>query len=216
MSIGSLMHVWWNSDSSGNDRLVLLAIADEADDTGRNASPSVRRIAQKVNCHTATVMRSIEHLEGAGELSVVRPEPRGRGRMNSYRLNIEPIPTPSEIRSRYRRDHAESTEAVDNNGRSLPPFTPDFDERTRAFEREMVAPVRADPKTLIDLEGRARVCAVDCPVCEGLRKVIGDDNVLHPCSACLPEAETGPLHEASPAEPYVDSAMLAAGERVET
>jgi hypothetical protein len=30
-----MMHVWWNSPATGNDRLVLLAIADEADDEGR-------------------------------------------------------------------------------------------------------------------------------------------------------------------------------------
>src|SRR5690349_12504074 len=101
MSISCMMHVWWNSPSEGNARLVLLAIADEADDEGRNAFPTVRRIAQKVNCHTATVLRAIIQLEKSCELEIIRPERKAKGRGNKYRVLMQAIPSPQEIRARY-------------------------------------------------------------------------------------------------------------------
>lgn len=54
MSIKCMVYVFWNSQSSGNDRLVLLAIADEADDEGRDAFPSIRRIATKTRLSTVS------------------------------------------------------------------------------------------------------------------------------------------------------------------
>lgn len=98
MSIKCSQFVWDHSEASGNDRLVMLAIADEADDEGRNAFPSIRRIARKVRCHTETVSECIKRLEDAGELEVNRPERQGRGRFNRYRVLMERavISDPSE------------------------------------------------------------------------------------------------------------------------
>jgi hypothetical protein len=86
VSIRCIIEVFTNSQSAGNDRLVLLAIADEADDEGRNAFPSIRRLASKANCHPDTVIECIKRLEGLGELNVVRPEKQGRGRFNKYKV----------------------------------------------------------------------------------------------------------------------------------
>jgi hypothetical protein len=86
MSIGCIIQVFQHSASSGNDRLVLLCIADEADDEGSNAFPSIRRIADKANCHTDTVVECIKRLEALGELEVKRPDTPGRGRFNRYRV----------------------------------------------------------------------------------------------------------------------------------
>ena len=86
MSQGSSSYVWENSKASGNDLLVLLAIADEANDEGKNAFPSVRRIARKARCHTETVSECTKRLEALGELVVERPEKQGRGRYNRYTL----------------------------------------------------------------------------------------------------------------------------------
>lgn len=74
------------SQSTGNDRLVLLMIADEADDQGANAYPSMERIARRALVSTRTVMRSVARLEAEGELLVERPEMNGRGRFNRYVL----------------------------------------------------------------------------------------------------------------------------------
>lgn len=76
--------VMYESPSTGNDRLVLLMIADEADDQGGNAYPSIDLIALKARVNRATVMRAIARLEGGGELLVKRPTTRGRGAHNRY------------------------------------------------------------------------------------------------------------------------------------
>jgi hypothetical protein len=84
MSIRVLTWVMHESPSTGNDRLVLLAIADEANDTGGNAFPGIDRIAHKARVSRSTALRCIERLEAAGELAVTRPEQYGRGRVNRY------------------------------------------------------------------------------------------------------------------------------------
>lgn len=76
--------VFAESDATGNDRLVLLAIADEADDDGTKAFPSIDRLAAKCRIPTRTVRRCLVRLEEAESLRVVRPEQKGRGHHNVY------------------------------------------------------------------------------------------------------------------------------------
>jgi hypothetical protein len=140
-----MMHVWWNSPSSGNDRLVLLAIADEADDAGRNAFPSVRRLAEKVNCHTATVLRCSVRLERAGEIEVDRPRDKARGRGNRYRVNMQSVPTADELRARYSDDNEQAARKMQPVPKSQ---TARKEPRNRAQNASKPrASVRADPKT---------------------------------------------------------------------
>ncbi len=89
MSIEAMVWVFRHSTARLADRLVLLAIADEADDDGTNAWPSQRRIADKARLGQSTVRRAIENLERLGELEVERPERTGRGHYNRYRVLME-------------------------------------------------------------------------------------------------------------------------------
>lgn len=84
MSVDVVAWVFRHSEATGNDRLVLLAIADEADDDGTNAFPSIDRIALKARVPKRTVMRCLTRLEEAAALVVRRPEVRGRGHFNTY------------------------------------------------------------------------------------------------------------------------------------
>ena len=84
MSVRVTAWVLWDSPSTGNDRLVLIAIADEADDEGRNAFPSYDTIARKARIDKRTAMRSVDRLEAGGELLVKRPDRAGRGHHNRY------------------------------------------------------------------------------------------------------------------------------------
>lgn len=86
MSIRCQNWVYENSEARGNDRLVLLAIADEADDDGTNGHPGIDRISHKARVPKRTTMRCIERLEAAGWLVVHRPAVRGRGHFNSYEV----------------------------------------------------------------------------------------------------------------------------------
>lgn len=60
--------VWECSNSVGNDRLVLLAIADRAGDDGYDSWPSVKSLARKTKLHERTVQRCLRNLEALGEL----------------------------------------------------------------------------------------------------------------------------------------------------
>ena len=62
--------VWHGSKAKGTTRLVALAIADHASDDGKNAWPSVARLAQMCACSEATVRRAIKELQDLGELHV--------------------------------------------------------------------------------------------------------------------------------------------------
>lgn len=76
--------VWDYSKAKGIDRLVLLAIADCANDIGAQAWPSLLTLARKANVSKRTIQRSIEALVLSGELVVDRP---GGGRTSArYRV----------------------------------------------------------------------------------------------------------------------------------
>ena len=67
-------------------KLVLLALADEADDDGGSCYPSLRRIAYRAECSVATARRHVAKLESAGLIAVFRPAKQGRGHHNRYQL----------------------------------------------------------------------------------------------------------------------------------
>lgn len=85
MSLKCMLWVFESSQSTGSDRLVLLALADHADDETWKCWPSVPRIAHKAKVSERTVQRSIKTLEKIGELAV---EDRGNEhRPNLYEVN---------------------------------------------------------------------------------------------------------------------------------
>jgi len=72
------------------DRLVLLAIADSADDSGANAWPSIDTLTKKCRVGVRTIQRSIASLVEMGELQVEYNA--GRNGVNVYTV----ITTPSD------------------------------------------------------------------------------------------------------------------------
>lgn len=84
MSIAVMNWVWTNSPTSGNERLVLLALADACSrDDGTGCWPSAATIARKANISDRTVRRVITRLEAGGHLIVHRGGGRA-GSTNSY------------------------------------------------------------------------------------------------------------------------------------
>lgn len=110
MSIRVMTQVWDSTEAKGTDRLVLLAIADSADDDGSNAWPSMARLAHKARVSERTVQRSIRTLETMGLLAIednaggtanTRPDRRP----NRYTVLVEGCQsvTPSESRGDIQR-----------------------------------------------------------------------------------------------------------------
>lgn len=112
MSNRVLNWVFEESPATGNDRLVLIAIADEADDDGTNAFPSVDRIARKARVPKRTTLRCLQRLEEAGELVVTRPEKRGRGHFNTYAVVMNGATLTPEERARNGATEGEKRRAT--------------------------------------------------------------------------------------------------------
>ena len=81
MSIRVMSWVWDSSPVGGNERLVLLAIADNAADDGTDAWPALHTLARKTLLDVRTVRRIVRRLEAGGHLHVARVAgPRGANR----------------------------------------------------------------------------------------------------------------------------------------
>lgn len=89
MSVRIMARVWDYSRSAGNDLLMLLAIADFADDDGR-AYPSVARLAEKCRMTSRNANKVIAVLRKGGELEIRQNEgPKGT---NLYRIVLDNLP----------------------------------------------------------------------------------------------------------------------------
>lgn len=80
MSIKVMSWVWDHSDASGSELLLLLAIADQANDDGRDAWPSIKTLAQRTRLDERTVRRVLKRLARSGHI-IVRP---GGGRRSNH------------------------------------------------------------------------------------------------------------------------------------
>jgi hypothetical protein len=78
----------WELDLLPNLKLVLLALADHADDTGGSVYPSVSRIAWKCGCSERTAQRRLRDLIDLGLIETVAYPNGGRGRATEYRLTL--------------------------------------------------------------------------------------------------------------------------------
>ena len=118
MSVRMLSRVWDCSRHTGNDLLMMLAIADFADDDGR-AYPSVARLAEKCRMTSRNANKVIAVLRKGGELEIRQNEgPKGT---NLYRLVL-------------------------NNLLPLSERTPPVEKDT--LSERTVHPVKTDPKPL--------------------------------------------------------------------
>ncbi len=88
VSIRVMARVWEHSQSSGGQLLVLLAIADFADDHGK-AWPSVSTLAKKARISERHTQKVIKQLKDMGEL-VADQRPSGHWGTNLYRITLNP------------------------------------------------------------------------------------------------------------------------------
>ncbi len=87
MSIGIMAQVWDNGPSNRVELLVLLALADFADDQGR-CWPSMKAVAAKARISERGAQKAIRRLEAAGYIRVITGG--GRHGCNQYAINPEP------------------------------------------------------------------------------------------------------------------------------
>lgn len=92
MSIAVMNWVWANSPTSGNERLVLLALTDACSrDDGTGCWPSAATIARKANISDRTVPRVIGRLEADGQLIVTVIHTPGQTVTLTIRPGVTPV-----------------------------------------------------------------------------------------------------------------------------
>ncbi|MDP9356584.1 MAG: helix-turn-helix domain-containing protein [Chloroflexota bacterium] len=89
MSIRQTELVWSQDGLSQRERLMLLALADHADEDGGSIFPSVARLAWKTGYSERSVQRILRDLEGRGLLAVEGDKKGGRHRTTRYRLTLD-------------------------------------------------------------------------------------------------------------------------------
>lgn len=92
MSVRTMARVWDGSKHSGSELLMLLAIADFADDDGR-AYPSISRLARKCRVTSRYAIVLLDALSQSGELEIKKNAgPVGQGgRTNLYRVALNKL-----------------------------------------------------------------------------------------------------------------------------
>lgn len=86
MAVGVFDRVWKHSKHGGTELLVLLAIADNANEEHAEAWPSIAYLAQKTRMTERGVQKVIRRLQQSGELEVLPP--KGDRKANTYRVNV--------------------------------------------------------------------------------------------------------------------------------
>ncbi len=93
VSIAVMSKVWQNSGASGTKLLLLLAIADFADDAGR-AYPGVETLAKKSRMSERNTRYALKALVQSGELDIERGA--GRNGTNVYHVRVSAVAGVSE------------------------------------------------------------------------------------------------------------------------
>ena len=141
MSVYAMSWVWKHSRAAATDRLVLLAIADCANDRGE-AWPSMAALVEKTALSERTVQRAVGTLVDLGELSA--SVGGGRGKTTKYRL-IQPPDneTPSE-KPRNPRPDTPTQQPRNADGESKKPRQPVKETPSSTTEN----PVTVTPGTI--------------------------------------------------------------------
>lgn len=121
--------VWAYADCGGSELLVLLALADFADDDGENIYPSMATLARKCRLSESQTRRIVQSLikKGAIEVVEVGGWEHGRNRSNRYRIVVEAL---------YER-----------GSKMTPHISRPRDHGTRAGDSTVLAPVIDDPSS---------------------------------------------------------------------
>jgi hypothetical protein len=101
MSVKATTAVWDHSQTVGTARLVMLAIADSANDAGWQSYDKQDVIARKAHTSTRAVERAVKSAVAMGELEVHRPDRSGR---NQYSVMLPGLAIFEDPEAREERD----------------------------------------------------------------------------------------------------------------
>lgn len=155
MSIKIMSLVWEKSKHHGSALLLMLALADHADDKGR-CWPGMTSLGLKTRMGRRNVVRLMERLEKSGEVIV---EVRGgQSASNRYRINVDLLGSDQLITS----DHTDTTPSVQAITRVVSKRSHESSLTVSKPSRKPSAEKKADNNGLYPLaEAIATVCNID-------------------------------------------------------
>lgn len=115
MSVQALSAVLDHSQSRLSARLVLIAIANHANELGENSFPNLETLGKEAGLSERQVIRAVRRLEEIGELSVVR----AKNKPNRYVINIPVINRGAKLSGLGRVDTQNVTRTVSTRERDL-------------------------------------------------------------------------------------------------
>lgn len=92
MSLDAITHVWKHSTQKGSALLMMLALADYADENGE-CWPSLTTLARKARMGKRNVQKILDRLEAAGDITTLPGEGGNTrtGKTNRYRINMQGV-----------------------------------------------------------------------------------------------------------------------------
>jgi len=144
MSVRTITRVWEHSKQSSTDLLLLLAMADHADDDGV-CWPGIPRLAAKTRTSERQTIRNVEKLAQSGEIFLSRQCGRGHSNLYFITVGLAPDEIIHILQSRFEL----GLEAIELT-KSLASATLKGDTGDRVYQEEKVTPVtqKVTPVTL--------------------------------------------------------------------
>lgn len=121
MSIYLMTAIWKGVDLPTNRKVVLLKLADHADDEGQNCWPSVGRIAHECGVVPRTVQMILREFEKEEIIRIEGNPGGGRGRSRHYRIDVEraqqlhPLPSYQQEKGRNSSAPFSPEKGADHN-----------------------------------------------------------------------------------------------------
>lgn len=107
MSVRVSTLVWERSRCTGPTFVLMLALADQANDEGY-CWPKRRTLARRLRCSERTVTRLIATAEGLGELTITPGFDDGRQTSNRYQINLAHLRTLPDMWGETKTDQGGS------------------------------------------------------------------------------------------------------------
>lgn len=129
--------IWENATVGGSNLLILLAMADFADDNGGSVYPSMKTLAKKARMSQDQARRVVHKLIADGHIELVQKGgwDGGRNRSNEYRLVIN-----------------RTCKTAEGGTRKLQAPSADASTRTSADASTVLAPMQDDPSYIHHVE----------------------------------------------------------------
>lgn len=149
----SVMALVWRADLKSVEKLVLMKLADHANDDGENAWPAVELMAAECGCSERSVQRYLRALEERGLITMTR-NGGGRHQTNCYRVELEALWT-IRLPTRNDREAARVAKLAPAKGDNLTGFVADHPppngDSVSGFEGERVTDGARNPDTGVAL-----------------------------------------------------------------